>query len=257
MQAIQLGPTPVDVAIDRAQLVPARERGRPAAHRLDPQLAGGVARHAWRVRRRARTVGAGTERSGTSSEWQLSRALRAIDASTIELLAGDAEAAERELRTGYGMLEEIGDMHLRPTVAAYLAAVLAQGGRFTDAEEFARFARVTRLGGRHRHAGDVAGGPGPGSGRCRRRRRGGAFGARSGRAGGADRLPRPAGDGAGRARSSPPGGRLTGGRGRRPPRRRRSTSARGTSSARSRRRRCSSRQRVRRRSRVSRERRFA
>jgi ATP/maltotriose-dependent transcriptional regulator MalT len=69
------------------------------------------------------------------------RALRSIDASTIELLAGDAEAAECELRAGYRMYEEIGDVHLRPTVAAYLAATLAQEGRSTEAEEFAEFAQ--------------------------------------------------------------------------------------------------------------------
>jgi tetratricopeptide (TPR) repeat protein len=68
------------------------------------------------------------------------RAIRAIDASTIELLAGDAAAAEHELRTGYRMLEEIGDVHVRPTIAAYLAAALAYEGRFADADEFARFA---------------------------------------------------------------------------------------------------------------------
>ena len=66
--------------------------------------------------------------------------MRAIDASTIELLAGDAEAAERELRTGYRMLEEIGEVHVRPTIAAYLAAALAQEGRLADADELARFA---------------------------------------------------------------------------------------------------------------------
>jgi ATP/maltotriose-dependent transcriptional regulator MalT len=68
------------------------------------------------------------------------RAIRAIDASAIELLAGDAAAAEHELRTGYRMLEEIGDVHVRPTIAAYLAAVLAQEGRSADAEELAHFA---------------------------------------------------------------------------------------------------------------------
>ena len=47
---------------------------------------------------------------------------------------------ERELRAGYRMLEEIAEVHVRPTVAAYLAAVLAQEGRSADAEEFAHFA---------------------------------------------------------------------------------------------------------------------
>src|SRR5437588_11028799 len=68
------------------------------------------------------------------------RAIRAIDGSAIELSAGDAEAAERELRAGYRMLEEIAEVHVRPTVAAYLAAVLAQEGDSADAEKFAHFA---------------------------------------------------------------------------------------------------------------------
>lgn len=69
------------------------------------------------------------------------RALRTIDGSAIELLAGDVEAAERELRTGYRIFEELGDIHLRPTIAAYLAAALAQANRFADAKEIAEFAR--------------------------------------------------------------------------------------------------------------------
>jgi ATP/maltotriose-dependent transcriptional regulator MalT len=68
------------------------------------------------------------------------RAVRAIDASAIELLAGDAEAAERELRTGYDMLVEIGDVHLRPMLAAYLAAVLVEEGNLGDADELASYA---------------------------------------------------------------------------------------------------------------------
>ena len=68
------------------------------------------------------------------------RAIRAIDASTIELLAGDAEAAERELRTGYDMLVEIGDVHVRPTLAAYLAAVLVEESGLEDAEALAFYA---------------------------------------------------------------------------------------------------------------------
>ena len=44
--------------------LPARERGRPAAHRVDPQLTGCAARHAQRVRRGARAVGAGADALG-------------------------------------------------------------------------------------------------------------------------------------------------------------------------------------------------
>jgi ATP/maltotriose-dependent transcriptional regulator MalT len=55
-------------------------------------------------------------------------------------LAGDAESAERELRTGYDMLVEIGDVDVRQTVAAYLAAVLVEEGRLDDAEALASYA---------------------------------------------------------------------------------------------------------------------
>jgi len=71
----------------------------------------------------------------------INRAIRAIDGSTIELLAGDVEAAERELRTGYRLLEEVGDVHFPATIAAYLAAALAQGDRSAEAEEIAKFAQ--------------------------------------------------------------------------------------------------------------------
>jgi class 3 adenylate cyclase/tetratricopeptide (TPR) repeat protein len=139
MQAIQLGPTPVDAAIERALSFLRDMRGD---HLLTASILSSLA-----VLRAMRG-----EFSEARDEWAQARALwdqlgmahrraiRAIEASTIELLAGDAEAAERELRTGYDMLAEIGDVHNRPTLAAYLAAVLAQEGRSADAVQFARFA---------------------------------------------------------------------------------------------------------------------
>ena len=139
MQAIQLGPTPVGPAIDRAQLfLRESEDDRLLTASILSSLAVLLAMRGEFDEARARWVRAETlwEELGMA----LRRAVRSIDASTIELLAGDAEGAERELRTGYGMLEEIGDVHLRPTVAAYLAAGLAQEGRSADAEEYARFA---------------------------------------------------------------------------------------------------------------------
>jgi len=140
LQAFVLGPTPVDEAIGRARLFLAESHGdRLLTASILSSLAVllamrgefGEARAQWA---RARAL---WEELGMAAR----RALRSIDASTIELLAGDAEAAERELRTGFRMYEEIGDVHLRPTIAAYLAATLAQEGRSTEAEEFAQFAR--------------------------------------------------------------------------------------------------------------------
>ena len=139
MQAIQLGPTPVDAAIDRAQSFLRESEGdRLLTASILSSLAVLLAMRGEFGEARAQW----TQAEGLWKELGMAhhRAIRAIDASTMELLAGDAEAAERELRTGYHMLEEIGDVHVRPTVAAFLAAALAQEGRFGDAEEFADFA---------------------------------------------------------------------------------------------------------------------
>jgi ATP/maltotriose-dependent transcriptional regulator MalT len=139
MQAIQLGPTPADAAIERAHLFLREMQGdRLLTASILSSLAVllamrgqfSAAREQWT---RAQTL---WDALGMAHR----RAVRAIDASAIELLAGDAPAAERELRTGYDMLAEIRDVHNRPTIAAYLAAVLAEEGRSTDAEEFADFA---------------------------------------------------------------------------------------------------------------------
>ena len=139
MQAIQLGPTPVDAAIARAE---AFLRDMQGERMLTASIGSSL----------AVLLAMRGEFADARAEWARSRlvlaengidhrtAVRAIDASTIELLAGNAEAAERELRTGYRILEEIGEMNVRPTIAAYLAAVLAQEGRLADAAELARFA---------------------------------------------------------------------------------------------------------------------
>jgi tetratricopeptide (TPR) repeat protein len=139
MQAIQLGPTPVEAAIRRAQAFLRESEGdRLLTASILSSLAVLLAMRG--EIDDARTQWAQAEKLLDELGMAAQRALRAIEASSIELLAGDAEAAEQELRTGYSMFEELGDMHLRPTVAAYLAAVLVQEGRFAEAEEFAHFA---------------------------------------------------------------------------------------------------------------------
>jgi len=139
MQAIQFGPTPVDAAIDRAQRF---LRGTQGDQLFTASILSSLAvLLAMRGEfDEARAQWASAQAPLEDLGMALRRAIRSIDASTIELLAGDAEAAERELRTGYRMLEEIGDLHVRPTVAAYLAAVLAQERRSAEAEEFGHFA---------------------------------------------------------------------------------------------------------------------
>jgi ATP/maltotriose-dependent transcriptional regulator MalT len=63
---------------------------------------------------------------------------RALIPAGIEWMAGDLEAAERQLRRGHDELEAIGENELRLTIAATLAQVLYDQGRDDDAEAFAR-----------------------------------------------------------------------------------------------------------------------
>jgi class 3 adenylate cyclase/tetratricopeptide (TPR) repeat protein len=139
MQAIQFGPTPVDAAVDRAHLFLRESEG-------DRMLTASILSSlAVLLAMRGEFGEARSQWGEAQALWgELGmlhrRAIMTIDASQIELLAGDARAAERELRAGYRMLEEISEIHVRPTVAAYLAAVLAQQGRTAGAEEFADFA---------------------------------------------------------------------------------------------------------------------
>jgi class 3 adenylate cyclase/tetratricopeptide (TPR) repeat protein len=65
-------------------------------------------------------------------------AARAVIPAGIELMAGDADAAERALRRGHDELEAIGENELRSTIAATLAQVLFEQGRDDESESFAR-----------------------------------------------------------------------------------------------------------------------
>jgi predicted ATPase/class 3 adenylate cyclase len=68
------------------------------------------------------------------------RAARSLLAAAIETLAGDDEAAERELRWGYETLERMGERGARASIAAFLAESIYRQGRDDEA---ARFAEIT------------------------------------------------------------------------------------------------------------------
>ncbi len=63
-----------------------------------------------------------------------------LQSAVVELLAGDLDAAERELRRDYLKLEELGERYLRPTVAANLALIRCRRNDFDEAAQLARVA---------------------------------------------------------------------------------------------------------------------
>jgi tetratricopeptide (TPR) repeat protein len=81
------------------------------------------------------------EARGLLSEGALTVWLRgplAQFAGWMELIAGDAEAAERELRAGYDVLAEIGEVAWLSTVAALLGEAVYLQGRIDEAEELTK-----------------------------------------------------------------------------------------------------------------------
>jgi ATP/maltotriose-dependent transcriptional regulator MalT len=69
--------------------------------------------------------------------WTFDAAVTSLDSGRIEMLAGDAPAAEAELRRDYDTLEGLGERNYISTVAAILAEALYRQGRDADAELFA------------------------------------------------------------------------------------------------------------------------
>ncbi len=69
--------------------------------------------------------------------WTFVAAIGSIVSGPVEMLAGDAVAAEAELRRDYETLDRLGDRNFISTVAAYLAEALYRQGRYDEAGELA------------------------------------------------------------------------------------------------------------------------
>jgi ATP/maltotriose-dependent transcriptional regulator MalT len=82
----------------------------------------------------ARELWAEADRLYESLHLSFRRAARSYIPAWIETLAGDYDAAERELRWGYETLEQMGEKSLRTTIAAFLAEALYRQGRDDEAE---------------------------------------------------------------------------------------------------------------------------
>ena len=135
VQALVYGPTPVDDAIARLVDFYAHAFGDRA---LEAALTSSLALlHAMRgeideARERYARARAIYDELGLNYR----RANRSLVPATVEMLAGNPAAAERELRWGYEMLMSMGEKGMRSTLAAYLAEALCAQGRLDEAEEF-------------------------------------------------------------------------------------------------------------------------
>ena len=130
------GPTPVDVGTTRCEEIAERVRGdRQAEAAMLCVLAQLVAMQyefdrARDLYTRARAM---FEELGL----RVDASTLCLSSAHVELLAGDHEAAERELRRGYDHLAALGERYLLSSVAGLLAETLVAAGRFDEAEDAA------------------------------------------------------------------------------------------------------------------------
>ena len=141
-QALYYGPTPVAEGVRRCTELLAEAPGTPTFEAgLATTLAGLQAMEGRFAE--ARALYADSVAVYQEFGLHFRRAVRTIIGAQIESVAGDLAAAERELRTGYSMLEQMGERAARSTVAAVLADVLSMQGDDVEAEHFAEIARET------------------------------------------------------------------------------------------------------------------
>jgi predicted ATPase/class 3 adenylate cyclase len=135
-QSALLGPTPVMEAIAICEQVLAQV----TADRKATAITEATLAHLEAMRGRFGEARVRYQRSRALLEefgWRLTAATTSLDSAVVEMLAGDLEAAEAELRKDYQTLDEMGERNSLSTTAGLLAEVLYRQGRFTEAAELA------------------------------------------------------------------------------------------------------------------------
>jgi predicted ATPase/class 3 adenylate cyclase len=134
--ALQLGPTPVPVVIARLEALLDETSDDPRGKAYASGVLGLMNAMVGNFEE-ARRLGAIARRICEELEWRflLGAGVPQVD-GTIELLAGDPEAAEHVIRPGYEMLVEMGEKSNFSTVAAMLAEALYRQGNDEEAERF-------------------------------------------------------------------------------------------------------------------------
>jgi class 3 adenylate cyclase/tetratricopeptide (TPR) repeat protein len=136
-QAAVYGPTPVDEGIHRCEDVAVRVEGDRQAGAVVVCVLGQLEAMRGQFERARELYG---QALATFEELGLP-----VDAATVsfasgrvELLAGDAVAAERDLRRGYDYFSRLGERYLLSSVAGLLAEALGSQGRIDEAEALSR-----------------------------------------------------------------------------------------------------------------------
>ena len=141
-QALYYGPTPADEARDRCREFLAEAAGDRALVAALHSTLGGL--NAMRGEfDEARSLHARAVAIYEEMGHEFRRAARSQIGAEIEILAGDAAAAERELAHGCEILERMGERGLRSTLTAFHARALVAQERFDEAEEKTRYSEET------------------------------------------------------------------------------------------------------------------
>jgi tetratricopeptide (TPR) repeat protein len=140
-QSLLYGPTPVNEAIVRCEELRAETHGPAPQAALGTTLA---ALYAMTGRiEEGRSLFAESIAKLELLGLRHSLAARRHVGAQIELLAGDPEAAVRQLTAGYETLAEMGEHGVRSTLAGFLADILSALGALEEAEQFAAFTEHT------------------------------------------------------------------------------------------------------------------
>lgn len=139
--AMVYGPTPVGEGIARTQEALACANGRTEIATGTTALALLEAMHGRFDR--ARDLAAEAKKAYVELGLVLWAAAMANVWGPIELYAGDPVAAERELRHGFGVLQEFGEKGYLSGAAGWLSRALFEQGRHEEADRFAAICRDT------------------------------------------------------------------------------------------------------------------
>jgi class 3 adenylate cyclase len=132
-RAAHLGPTPVEEGLRRCEGILADARGDPPLEAVAIAMIGAL---------KAQLGSFDEARASCGRSWAIGEefglkswlATLPLYSGPIELLAGDAVAAERELEPGYEALREMGELGRLSTEAAFLAEAVYAQGRYDEAE---------------------------------------------------------------------------------------------------------------------------